>query len=82
MEVEYFGSSANPQATVVKGFKASPLTAASNHNSDSSTWGGGGTTKFQMRTTIAPQKAGVIVVRVHCAAPSSTFYIDPTVFLS
>jgi hypothetical protein len=83
-DVSYLGSATSPQATFKTTAKADILAAASNHSTDSSTWGGS-TTKFKMTLTLSspqPAMAGEMYVQIYCGAASQTFYIDPAVVLS
>ena len=84
IEAEYLGASSSPLGSYINSSKASILAAGSAVSSDSSTWGGS-TTAFKMSVTLSspqPAQTGPINVRVLCAKPSTTFYIDPQPVLS
>lgn len=84
IEAEYLGSASTPQASFAQSGKASVLATNAATTSDSSTWGGS-TTKFKMTITLSapqPQLIGPISVVVKCATASTTFYVDPTAYLS
>lgn len=83
-DVEYLGSSSTPLGTVTTITKADLLATGSALTSDTSTWGGS-TTKFKMTKTLSspqPGMKGPIYVTIKAAKPSSTFYIDPKIYLS
>lgn len=84
MEVDYTGSTLTPQMTTLQLTKATPLNAGAALASDTSTWGGS-VTPFKLTTTLSspqPGLKGPIYIRVRCAKPSTTFYIDPKPVLS
>jgi hypothetical protein len=80
IEVDYMGTSGNPQGTLATSGNADILATAA-CDSDASTWGGS-TTAFKMAATFTPQNKGPLTVYIRCAKASSTFYIDPKVVLS
>lgn len=81
LEVEYLGDASSPQGSFVNDGKANLLASAAAQTASSETWGGS-TTDFKLAVTFTPQQKGWIYARVKCAAPSSTFYIDPLVTLT
>jgi hypothetical protein len=84
IEAEYLGSASFPQGSFINSTKANNLAAGSALSSDSSTWGGS-TTPFKMSVTLSspqPAQTGPIHLRVLCAKPSTTWYIDPQPVLS
>ena len=84
LELDYFGTSGNPGATLVTTTKANNLASGVALTSDTSTWGGS-TTKFKIAATFSapqPQHKGPIYITVCAALASSTFYIDPKPVLS
>jgi hypothetical protein len=89
LEVEYLGSSASPQGTIVNTTKANLFSANAAVASDSSSWNGGGSgagwTPFKLTATLSspqPQMAGYIEARVRVGKPSTTYYLDPRPVLS
>ena len=86
MEVEYLGTTTYPLGSFVTTTKANVLSSSSAVSSDSSTWNGGGSgagwSPFKFSTTITPQFAGLIQVRIRAAKQSATFYIDPKIVLT
>lgn len=69
----------NPQGTIHRGTKATPLAANAAHASDSSAWNSSpGASKFKMsQTIVAPAQKGPIVAWVKVADASATYYFDP-----
>jgi len=78
IEIDYLGSAASPLSTVVTQL-ANPLLLTA-QATDTSSWGGS-TTPFAMTIALTPQMLGLINITVMAAAPSTTFYIDPQVYL-
>lgn len=84
MEIDYMGSSASPQATILNTTKANYLAAHAAVGSDASSWASSPGTAFKLTTTLsAPQPGmkGPMVVRIYIGA-QAVFYIDPKVVLS
>lgn len=81
VEVEYLGSSATPQASVILTTKADILAASvtTNNSADGSTWGGGGAGNgFKMVVpSFTPGMKGPINITIKVAKASATYYIDP-----
>ncbi len=86
MAIEYLGTSGQPLGVFNSGTVASNLVSSSPQTADTtSVWGAGGTTNFQMVTTLsAPQPliAGYFNVYIFVGANSGTFYFDPLVSLT
>lgn len=75
MEVEYLGTSGSTKATIATTRPAINATGAA-ITSSSETWGGS-TASFKLSTSVTPQEAGPITVRVYAGKASHTFYVDP-----
>lgn len=89
LDVEYLGSSATPQGTIVTTTKANLLASNAAVASDSSTWNGGGSgagwSPFKLTITLSspqPGLAGYLHARVRVGSASTTYYIDPKVTLT
>ncbi len=89
IDVEYLGSSATPLGSFATSAKANLLATAASVSTDSSSWNGGGSgagwSPFKLTVTLSspqPGLAGYIHVKVRAAKASTTYYLEPTVYLS
>lgn len=81
MEIEYPSSSGSPLGSTVN-TRVVPLGTPAALTSDSSTWGGSITNKYKMAVSFTPQMKGPVKMRIYCADPSITAYIDPYIYIS
>lgn len=80
VEIEYLGSSATPQGTLISSAPADPLAAATNLATSTATWNttGLGTPKPQKITMIwTPQMKGLYRAVLKVAKPSTTVWLNP-----
>lgn len=80
-EAEYLGTSGFPQGVLVSS-KVILLASSAALTSDSSTWGGSITNKYKIVLTFTPTGVGVLKIRLFCASPSTTVYVDPLPVIS
>lgn len=80
-ELEYLGTSSFPLGNTVTSqvaLLASPVTLTS----DGSTWGGAISNKYKIVLNFTPTQVGPVKIRLFCATPSITVYVDPYVAIS
>lgn len=80
-EVEYLGTSSFPLGLVVTS-RAVLLASTSALTTDSSTWGGSISNKYKIVLNFTPTQVGVLKIRLYCASPSTTVYVDPEPVIS
>lgn len=82
LEVEYLGSSSNPQGSFANNTKANNLATGTALNASTSTWASSPGFPFKLSVTITPQMKGPITLYVRAAKVSATLYVDPLVTVS
>ena len=80
-ELEYAGTTGFPQGNLVSS-KVTLLASPTALTTDSSTWGGSITNKYKIVLNFTPTGVGPVKVRLYCAKPSITVYVDPLVTLA
>jgi hypothetical protein len=85
IEVEYLKDAGDPMGGYVISTKANNLASGVPVASDGSTWNGGGSgggwSPFKMTASFTPQLTGPVTVRIFAGKATTTYYIDPHVYL-
>ena len=83
IDVQYLGTSGSPIASKATSGKVDGLATPTTYSSDDSIWGGSLTSPgvFGMEVTITPEEKGPITVYPRVGVASTTFYIDPKIYV-